>query len=117
LTRYPNFGAQVLEASPALRELASAVRHRHERWDGRGYPGGLSGVRIPLVAHIIAVADAYDAMVTDRPYQARRSPDAAVQELLRCAGTRYDSAIVRAAIPVLLDWQEETQQKLASALA
>ncbi len=118
IRQHPDLGAQILETSPVLRELASAVRHHHERWDGAGYPDGLSGQHIPLGARIIAIAEAYNAMLTACSYQAGRSPDAAVQELQRCAGSQFDPAIVAVAIPVLRDWQRDASPgQVAAAMA
>ena len=77
------------------------IRHHHERWDGTGYPDGLSGTQIPLGARLINVADAYDAMTTDRPYRKAMSREAAVMELLHCAGTQFDPTAVRAFIEAL----------------
>ena len=76
--------------------VARCVRHHHERWDGTGYPDGLAGEEIPLVARIVFAADAYDAMTSNRVYGARRTPAAALAELRRCAGTQFDPAVVDA---------------------
>ena len=77
------------------------IRHHHERWDGTGYPDGLSAAQIPLGARLIGVADAYDAMTSDRPYRRALSKQAAVLELLHCCGTQFDPAVVHAFIDVL----------------
>jgi HD-GYP domain-containing protein (c-di-GMP phosphodiesterase class II) len=71
------------------------VRHHHERWDGRGYPSGLEGDGIPLGARIILVADAFDAMTSDRPYRRALSREEALAEVERCSGTQFDPEIVR----------------------
>ena len=68
----------------------------HERWDGEGYPRGLSGEGIPLVARIITVADAYEAMTANRPYREPLSQEQAIKELKRCSGTQFDPEIVTA---------------------
>jgi len=73
--------------------IALAVLHHHERWDGTGYPDGLKGEDIPLLARIIAVADAYDAMTTDRPYRKALSKEDAVKEIIRCSGTQFDPGV------------------------
>jgi HD-GYP domain-containing protein (c-di-GMP phosphodiesterase class II) len=83
-------------AAPALSRVAALVRSSHERWDGAGYPDGLAGEAIPLGARIVAVADAFDAMTSPRPYSTARSPDAALEELRRCAGTQFDPTVVDA---------------------
>jgi len=72
------------------------IRHHHERWDGTGYPDGLAGAAIPLGARLIAVADAYDSMTSDRPYRRALPPETAITELLHCAGTQFDPAVVQA---------------------
>jgi HD-GYP domain-containing protein (c-di-GMP phosphodiesterase class II) len=74
--------------------VAKLVRSSHEHWDGSGYPDGLAGEDIPLGARIIGLCDAFEAMVEDRPWQKRRSPAAALEELWRCAGTQFDPHLV-----------------------
>jgi len=88
-------GADVVETVLAPRQ-ARWIRHHHERWDGRGYPDGLAGSRIPLASRIIAVCDAFGAMTCDRPYRAGMPHDAAVAELRSGAGTQFDPAVVDA---------------------
>ncbi|MDX6639982.1 MAG: hypothetical protein QOF12_993, partial [Solirubrobacteraceae bacterium] len=87
---HSDHGARILLAAPELASLAEVVRNCHERWDGTGYPAGRRGAEIPLPARIVAVCDAYEAMVAHRPYCPRRSPADAVRELQRCAGTQFD---------------------------
>jgi diguanylate cyclase (GGDEF)-like protein len=89
-------GEQFLAGIPALANVARLVRSSHERWDGGGYPDGLSGEDIPLGARIITVCDAYDAMVTDRPYRKGMPRAAALSELRRCAGSHFDACVVEA---------------------
>ncbi|GEM_PF-3757361 len=89
-------GEELLHKFPELAPAGPAVRHHHERYDGAGYPDRLAGEQIPLEARIVAVADAYSAMVTDRPNAAKRSQSEAIDELLQCAGTRFDPEIVAA---------------------
>jgi HD-GYP domain-containing protein (c-di-GMP phosphodiesterase class II) len=79
-----------------VEPIAEWVLHHHERWDGDGYPNRLRGEDIPLGARIIFVADAYDAMTSERVYRQSLSPRAALEELERCAGTQFDPAIVEA---------------------
>jgi diguanylate cyclase (GGDEF)-like protein/putative nucleotidyltransferase with HDIG domain len=94
LERHSQIGFRMLE-SLGVDPVAEWVLHHHERWDGRGYPDGLAGEQIPLSARIIFVADAYDAMTSDRAYRSRLTPQEAVAELERCAGTQFDPEIVR----------------------
>jgi response regulator RpfG family c-di-GMP phosphodiesterase len=89
-------GERILSAAPALRPVARIVRASHERWDGAGYPDGLAGKAIPLAARIVAVCDAYDAIISDRCYRAARSNRAARAELLREAGRQFDPVVVAA---------------------
>ncbi len=93
---HPLKGCEILEPLKELAPVLPAIRHHHERFDGGGYPDGLSGDRIPFIARIIAVADTYDAITSTRPYRAGASPERAMDELLRCAGTQFDPHIVGA---------------------
>ena len=79
-----------------MRQVGLIVRSHHERWDGGGYPDGLAGTDIPLVARIVCACDAFSAMTTDRSYRAAMTHEAAVAELHRCAGTHFDPAVVEA---------------------
>src|SRR5262245_51196784 len=93
LERHSQIGFRMLE-SLGVDPVADWVLHHHERWDGTGYPDRLEGEAIPLGARIIFVADAYDAMTSDRAYRGRLTPHEAVEELQRCAGTQFDPQIV-----------------------
>jgi diguanylate cyclase (GGDEF)-like protein/putative nucleotidyltransferase with HDIG domain len=93
LERHSQIGFRMLE-SLGVDPVADWVLHHHERWDGTGYPDGLAGEEIPLGARIIFVADAYEAMTSDRAYRSRLTPQEAVAELERCAGTQFDPEIV-----------------------
>ncbi|TML72082.1 MAG: diguanylate cyclase [Actinobacteria bacterium] len=95
LERHPQIGFRMLD-SLGVDPVASIVLHHHERWDGTGYPDGLRGDLIPLGARIIFVADAFDAMTSDRVYRASLSREEALAELERCSGTQFDPAIVDA---------------------
>ncbi len=88
-------GAEIITRIPSLRALVPVIRAHHERWDGKGYPDGLAGMAIPLGARIVAVVDAYDAIITERYYQPARDATAALNELRRCAGTQFDPEIAR----------------------
>ena len=87
-------GAQIAASSEGLAGVADMVLHHHERWDGEGYPDGLSKESIPLLSRVIAVVDSYDAMVSDRVYRPALTREEAMEELRRCAGTQFDPGIV-----------------------
>ncbi|MFW5947247.1 MAG: HD domain-containing phosphohydrolase [Gemmatimonadota bacterium] len=93
--RHPTVGVEILAPLLNDRLILDVVRYHHERWDGQGYPDGLSGEAIPLAARIVAVADTYDAMTTARPYRTARTPAQALAEIEREAGRQFDPAITR----------------------
>lgn len=99
IRRHPRAGFEILKDLPSLQELLPGVLHHHERWDGRGYPTGLAMNDIPLLARIIAVADAFDAMSSARPYRAAMSRDKVLQQMHAAAGAQLDPDLVE----VLLD--------------
>jgi two-component system cell cycle response regulator len=113
MQEHAELGAQILEASPFLHDLMPAVRHHHEHWDGNGYPDQLAREDIPIEARIIAVAEAYDSMVRDHPYQTHRTSEDAQMELLRCADTQFDPAVVQALLTVLTKQHEQQSQEIA----
>lgn len=94
MRRHPEWGAGMLADVPGLDAVAGGVHAHHERWDGSGYPRGLSGDAIPFASRIVAVCDAFSAMTADRPYHAARSVLDALGELRRGAGSQFDPAIV-----------------------
>ena len=95
LERHPQIGHRMLD-SLGVEPVATWVLHHHERWDGAGYPHRLAGDDIPLAARILFVADAYDAMTTERVYRGRLTHEHAIRELERCAGTQFDPGVVAA---------------------
>ncbi len=94
--RHTTIGQRILNASPAFNQIGKIVRATHERWDGAGYPDNLARHDIPLAARIIAVCDAYSAMTAERTYQSTLTPEAALAELNRCAGSQFDPDLVAA---------------------
>ena len=94
MRQHPIVGEGILASTERMRGVAKIVRHHQERWDGSGYPDGVRGDEIPLGARILAVVDAYSAIIDDRPYKKARSHEEAVSELRRGAGTQYDPRIV-----------------------
>ncbi|MCE5198018.1 MAG: HD domain-containing phosphohydrolase [Armatimonadota bacterium] len=98
IKQHSALGGTILKRAPHLDQIIPAVMHHHERWDGKGYPEGLKGEQIPLIARIMGVADAFDAMTSDRPYRPAMSVEAALLELRAGAGTQFDPDIVEAFI-------------------
>ncbi len=107
MRRHPAMGYRILAQVPYLRPTAKIVLAHHERWDGDGYPRRLKGEDIPLGARIFAICDTYDAIISDRPYREGQSPDAALQEILRCGGTQFDPKVVEAFEAAFPRWREE----------
>jgi putative nucleotidyltransferase with HDIG domain len=93
---HPADGAELAGQFSLYRKGCEYIRHHHERWDGKGYPDGLAGEAIPLGARIIAVADSFDAMTSDRPYRDALPREVAIEELKRCSGTQFDTRVVEA---------------------
>ncbi len=94
--RHTVIGERIVSAAPALSEAARLIRSSHERFDGGGYPDGLRGEEIPIGSRVIAVCDAFDAMIAERPYRTSLSPLEAMRELERCAGSQFDPLVVAA---------------------
>ncbi|MGI8597115.1 MAG: HD domain-containing phosphohydrolase [Thermoleophilaceae bacterium] len=92
---HPRIGYHLIQHVPALKGMAPAILHHHERFDGGGYPSGLVGEQIPLEARIVCVADSFSAMTAERPYRSSVSTSDACEELERCAGTQFDPEVVR----------------------
>jgi diguanylate cyclase (GGDEF)-like protein len=98
---HPAIGEEVVRRVAGLKEAARAVRHHHERWDGTGYPDALAGEAIPIEARVVAAADAYVAMTSERPHRAALPEAAALAELAAASGTQLDPTVVRALLHVL----------------
>jgi diguanylate cyclase (GGDEF)-like protein/putative nucleotidyltransferase with HDIG domain len=101
--RHPEEGAELINRVEGMGRIAEWVRHSHEHYDGSGYPGGLAGDTIPLASRILLVADAYDAMTSDRPYRSAQSQAEALEELRRNAGRQFDPDCVDALEKFLVD--------------
>ena len=98
---HPAQGADILSPLRAMRDIIPIIKHHHERYDGSGYPGGLAGDDIPFEARVLAIADVYAAMRSDRPYRAKLAQDAAFDELRRGAGTQFDPRLVELFLDIL----------------
>ena len=96
LRRHTVLGAMLLRSVPEMASVADLVRHSHERWDGGGYPDGLSGEEIPIGSRIIFCADAFHAIRSDRPYRRGATAEHALAEIRACAGTQFDPRVVEA---------------------
>ena len=101
MKEHSSIGYRIAMTSPDLQPIAPYILCHHERWDGTGYPQGLQGESIPLLSRILAVADAYDAMTSDRPYSEAISKEAAVAEIVRCSGSQFDPEIVKLFVEVI----------------
>jgi diguanylate cyclase (GGDEF)-like protein len=117
MREHPVIGERILSPLPGLSDVARAVRHEHERWDGRGYPDGISGEDIPLASRIVLTCDAYHALVSDRPYRKRLSEATAEAELRRCAGTQFDPRVVEALLECINDGYDKAVGGTADDLA
>lgn len=104
-------GSDLVKSSPSLRPLVSIIRHHHEHFNGNGYPDRLAGNQISIEARIISVADAIDAMISDRPYQRAIKVGQVIEELKRCSGTQFDPQVVEVAVQILSQ-QVETEEPI-----
>jgi diguanylate cyclase (GGDEF)-like protein len=107
IREHPVIGERILASIPFLCDVAKAVRHEHERWDGAGYPDRLSGDAIPLASRIVFACDAWHAMVSDRPYRAALDHDDALRELRENAGSQFDPEVVECLVEALGEPQPE----------
>jgi len=111
MQKHPESGAMIIQEVEFLRDVVPIVFHHHEHVDGRGYGDGLKGDEIPLLSRILAVADAYDAMTSPRPYRDALSPEVARAELLRCSGAQFDARIVKALIEALTGEEDDAASR------
>lgn len=105
--KHPESGYQILKSVDAYSSLAEYALSHHEKYDGTGYPKGLKGNEIPLISRIISVADAYEAMISDRAYRQAISHEEAIEELKRCAGSQFDPKIVQAIVKLYAKYDDE----------
>lgn len=109
--RHPAYGKDILDPIRFLHPLIPGVHLHHERWDGRGYPLGLKGNGVPLMARIIAVADTYDAMTSDRAYRRALPHEVAIGEIERCSGTQFDPEVTRSFTSGIDDFREDSSSR------
>lgn len=101
MKKHTEIGYRIALSSPEMMPIAEGILAHHERWDGGGYPLGLRGEKIPLISRIIALADAYDVMISGRPYQKAMSVNQALKEIKRCAGTQFDPRLAKLFIDMI----------------
>lgn len=107
IQRHPDIAANILSSLDFLKDVVPYVQYHHERWDGSGYPTGMAGASIPLGARIISVADAFDAMTSERPYRPGMSYGEAIEELKACAGSQFDADVVEAFVQSVPDIERQ----------
>ncbi|UMZ73496.1 HD domain-containing phosphohydrolase [Natranaerofaba carboxydovora] len=101
IKQHPITGSRIASTTENLVHIAEGIASHHERWDGKGYPKGLKGEEIPLLARIIAIIDAYDVMTTGRTYQEAKTKEEALEEIKRCAGTQFDPELAHAFVELM----------------
>lgn len=103
IKKHPEIGYRVARSSPDLIQIAKGILYHHERWDGKGYPEGLKGNKIPLISRIVAIVDAYDAMTNDRPYRKAMPKKKALEEIERESGAQFDPSLAKIFTKILTD--------------
>ncbi|HAJ95647.1 MAG TPA: hypothetical protein DCP02_05365, partial [Actinobacteria bacterium] len=101
IKKHSEIGFRIASSNPSLASIAKGILSHHERWDGTGYPMGLKGEAIPIIARIIAIVDAYDAMTNDRPYRKAHSKEYAIKELSKYSGRQFDPVLVEHFIKII----------------
>ena len=116
IKRHPAMGASIMSPIKQLKDIIPGMRHHHEAFDGSGYPDGLAGANIPLIARIIAPSDTFDAMTSDRLYQKAMDDDFVIKTLIRLSGTRFDPKVVQAFIAAYQDGKIVSQKSITAAV-
>ena len=106
IKKHPTKGARILSVISMFKDVVPIVRCHHERIDGKGYPDGLKGEQIPFLAKIVSVADAFDAMMSDRHYRSKLNLDAAIKQLLDGSGTQFDPSVVNKFVGMLGEYAQ-----------
>lgn len=115
IKKHPGTGAGIIEHIKKLKDISPGIKYHHERFEGGGYPDGIKGENIPFFARIIAVADTYDAMTSDRPYRKGLDPEIALAEVEKCKGTQFDEKCADAFIKVYRDGKIEKKEDIKLA--
>lgn len=116
IKNHPSIGAHILNPAKIFEKIIPIVKHHHERYDGKGYPGKLVGNQIPLSARIVSLADSFDAMTSDRSYRPRFTLFKALAEIERCKGTQFDPELATLFIETITENKEIIEQELAITL-
>ena len=117
MKQHPVKGANIMKSIEQMKEMIPGMKYHHEQWDGNGYPDRLRGQAIPLIARIISVADTFDAMTTNRPYQKAIDLDFTLQKIQQSAGVKYDPEVVNALINAIASGEITLTSLLAPAAA
>jgi HD-GYP domain-containing protein (c-di-GMP phosphodiesterase class II) len=116
IKKHPQIAADIIRPIQLLHDVLPLIYYHHERWDGKGYPTGLKGEEIPIGARIISVADAYQALSSDRPYRKAFPPDKVVKILKEESGTKYDPSVIKVFLKVLSETEERSRNKTLSEI-
>jgi HD-GYP domain-containing protein (c-di-GMP phosphodiesterase class II) len=108
MQEHPTIGEHIITSIESLAHLTPIIRAEHERWDGKGYPDGLSGKHMPLASRIVFACDSFYAMTSDRPYRKAMGAWAALEELQRNSGKQFDPSTVRALLDIVGDARADT---------
>ncbi len=111
IRKHPEIGCRIAQSSPELAQIADYILAHHERWDGNGYPRGLKGTNIPLLSRILSVADAYDSMISSKPYKSVMDEISAVKEIQKNSGIQFDPEIVKYFIEIMKEKIESLEEK------
>lgn len=114
IERHSEIGARIAQAAPDLAPISDWILKHHEWWDGSGYPFGLKGTEIPMECRVLAIADAYDSMTSDRPYRKALSHEAAISEIIKFSEIQFDPAIVTKCLPILKRLHAEEEDETGS---